>query len=200
MPDFCSAFGCSHERNTETKKQGITFHKFPKDKRRRQAWVDALRRRDFVPKDCSVVCSRHFNPEDFDRTGQSTRLKEGVIPSIFNFPDRLCKVPSRPRAGRTSQQAAAGYKPSHSRSPSHSPSRSPSRSPGRGRGGLSLCEKATSDHPYAFDPVKAKEKWTEAQQKLEELQRSLRNARDRERRQKKTMKFLLDTLEDKKNC
>uniref|UniRef100_A0A8C4HEL9 THAP-type domain-containing protein n=1 Tax=Dicentrarchus labrax TaxID=13489 RepID=A0A8C4HEL9_DICLA len=87
LPDFCAAYGCS-----------LLFRwscfvcRFPKDKWKRQAWAAALRRRDFVPKDRSVACSCHFKPQDFDRTGQSTCLKEGVIPSVFNFPDHLCKV------------------------------------------------------------------------------------------------------------
>ncbi len=27
MPDFCAAYGCSHERNIKTRQQGITFHR-----------------------------------------------------------------------------------------------------------------------------------------------------------------------------
>uniref|UniRef100_A0A4W4EVH8 THAP-type domain-containing protein n=1 Tax=Electrophorus electricus TaxID=8005 RepID=A0A4W4EVH8_ELEEL len=92
MPDFCAAFGCSKERNARTKQLGVTFHRFPKDKVKRKAWTAALKRRDFEPNDYSVVCSCHFKSEDFDRTGQTTRLKEGVIPSVFTFPDHLCKV------------------------------------------------------------------------------------------------------------
>uniref|UniRef100_A0A3Q3JKN7 THAP-type domain-containing protein n=1 Tax=Monopterus albus TaxID=43700 RepID=A0A3Q3JKN7_MONAL len=92
MPDVCSAFGCSNRRNARTKEQGITFHTFPKDKVRRKAWTLALRRKDFVPSNHSVVCSCHFKPEDFDTTGQTTRLREGVVPSIFAFPRRFGKV------------------------------------------------------------------------------------------------------------
>ncbi|KAG7272101.1 hypothetical protein CRUP_008281 [Coryphaenoides rupestris] len=79
--------------------------RFPKDKVKRRAWKAALRRRDFEPNDCSAVCSCHFNPEDFDRTGQTTRLKEGVIPSVFAFPGHPCKVPSISRPSRTSLQS-----------------------------------------------------------------------------------------------
>lgn len=68
------------------------MYRFPKDKVKRQAWRVALRRREFEPNDHSVVCSWHFKSEDFDRTGQTTRLKEGVIPSVLIFPGHLCKV------------------------------------------------------------------------------------------------------------
>ena len=38
--------------------------RFPKDKWKRQAWAAALRRRGFMPNDCSVVCSCHFKPQE----------------------------------------------------------------------------------------------------------------------------------------
>lgn len=66
--------------------------RFPKDKVKRQAWKAALRRKEFEPNDRSVICSCHFKPEDFDMTGQTTRIKEGVIPSVFIFSDHLSKV------------------------------------------------------------------------------------------------------------
>lgn len=53
------------------------------------------------------------------------------------------------------------------------------------------------DHQYALDPVKVKRKLTEAQEKVVELQRELRNAKDRERRHKKTVKSLLKDLKHK---
>lgn len=50
------------------------------------------------------------------------------------------------------------------------------------------------DHQYALDPDKVKHKLTEAKERLEELQRDLRNAKDRERRHKKIVETLLDNL------
>ncbi|KAK2862075.1 hypothetical protein Q5P01_001608 [Channa striata] len=178
MPDFCAAFGCSNERNDKTKQEGISFHRFPKDKVKRRAWTAALRRRNFEPNDRSVVCSCHFKSEDFDKTGQTTRLKEGVIPSVFSFTDHSRKVPSSSRTSRTSQKAAAAIP--------------------------DVCvklsknvEQLSSDHLYALDPVKVKKKLTEAQERLEELQRDLRNAKDRERRHKKTVETLLEDLKQR---
>ncbi|XP_067360234.1 THAP domain-containing protein 2-like isoform X1 [Channa argus] len=178
MPDFCAAFGCSNERNAKTKQQGITFHRFPKDKVKRRTWTAALRRRNFEPNDRSVVCSCHFKSEDFDKTGQTTRLKEGVIPSIFSFTDHLRKVSTSSRTSRTSQKAAAAI-------PDVSVKLSKN------------VEQLTSDHLYALDPVKVKKKLTEAQERLEELQRDLRNAKDRERRHKKTVETLLEDLKQR---
>ncbi|XP_026162535.1 THAP domain-containing protein 6-like isoform X2 [Mastacembelus armatus] len=168
MPDFCAAFGCSNERNAKTKEQGITFHRFPKDRLIRRAWRKAIRRKYFEPNDRSVICSTHFKKEDFDRTGQTTRLREGVVPS----------VPCTPTSSRTSEKGAAQSQ--------------------------EVCiqlsenlEQSTSDHQYALDPDKVKKKLTEAQEMVEELQRDLRNAKDRERRHKKTMRSLLEVLKQR---
>ncbi|XP_036066949.1 THAP domain-containing protein 6-like [Oryzias melastigma] len=96
MPEHCAAYACSNRQTIEARDRGITFHKFPK-KDVRKKWEVALRREGFTATDSSVLCSEHFKPEDFDRTGQIVRLKDGVIPSVFNFPLHL----QRPEKGRT---------------------------------------------------------------------------------------------------
>ncbi|XP_048087640.1 THAP domain-containing protein 3-like [Alosa alosa] len=258
MPDFCAAFGCSNERNEKTKKQGITFHRFPNDKLRRNAWKAAVRRKEFEPTHRTVLCSFHFKPEDFDRTGQTVRIKEGVIPSIFKFPDRLSKLPRSTSSSRTSNKAATECPgpgsgrptdrglgeldlsersislPSTSRSHRtskatefpppqsctpvrglsevsislYSTSRSSRTSkaeflppqsctPVRGLRPIDLSEESISDHDYALDPAKAKQKLAEYQKEVEKLRRQLRNARDRERRHKKTVNSLLKVLKGK---
>ncbi|XP_022064239.1 THAP domain-containing protein 6-like [Acanthochromis polyacanthus] len=180
MPDFCAAFGCSNERNARTKQQGITFHRFPRDKLKRQIWTVALRRRDFEPNNRSVICSHHFKSEDFDRTGQTTRLREGVIPSVFMFTKQLHKAPS---SNHTSHRATVEHLDVLNVQLAKDLDKSASENP---------------DHLYALDPVKVKERLTEAQKKLKELQRDLRNAKNRERRHKKTMKTLLKDLKQKR--
>lgn len=55
------------------------------------------------------------------------------------------------------------------------------------------------DHQYALDPVQAKKKLAEAQERIEELQRELRNSKDRERRLKKTVMFMITELKSKNN-
>lgn len=70
----------------------VFVFRFPKDKVLRRLWTVALRRRHFKPNDRSVICSRHFKTEDFDLTGQTTRLRERVVPSVFVF--SKCPTPS----------------------------------------------------------------------------------------------------------
>lgn len=52
----------------------------------------------------------------------------------------------------------------------------------------------SQDHHYALDPDQVKMKLFEAQDRVEHLGRQLRNAKDRERRQKRAVKSLLDEL------
>ena len=68
------------------------FLRFPKNGERRRKWEVALRRDGFAATDTSLLCSEHFTSEDFDRTGQTVRLRDGVVPTIFNFPAHLQRV------------------------------------------------------------------------------------------------------------
>ncbi len=46
----------------------------------RKQWEVAIRREGFVVSESSKLCSEHFKPDDFDRTGQIL---------VFNFPCHL---------------------------------------------------------------------------------------------------------------
>ena len=74
MPKRCVAVGCSNERNVE---EGIFLHKLPfygddrpEAKKRRKKWVDfaQLMRVEWEPSHSSVLCSEHFDREDFVRS------------------------------------------------------------------------------------------------------------------------------------
>ncbi|XP_071042246.1 DNA transposase THAP9 isoform X3 [Parasteatoda tepidariorum] len=87
----CVAYGCT---NRWTKKMtGITFHSFPKDEKRKQLWIKAVRRVNWKPSSCSKLCNEHFSEDMIDRTSLScVRLRPNAIPSIFPaFPPHLKK-------------------------------------------------------------------------------------------------------------
>ncbi|CAI9733027.1 XP_029645012.1uncharacterized protein LOC115219085 isoform X2 [Octopus vulgaris] len=95
MPTSCAAYKCTHRSDRKAREQGITFHCFPKDLKRRKEWAYALKYqvngKIWVPEHKTYLCSEHFTEECFDRTGQTTRLRDGAVPSIFDFPPHMKK-------------------------------------------------------------------------------------------------------------
>jgi len=68
--------------------------RFPKDPELRQKWINAVRRKDYVPSSTAVLCSAHFREEDLDRTSASkiVRVRDNAVPSLFSaFPKHLQK-------------------------------------------------------------------------------------------------------------
>lgn len=70
----------------------------------RQKWAMAVKRKDWKPNNSSVLCSKHFKPEDFDRSSPFvTLVKRDVIPSIFpdcpeGYPETQIQIdPTKPK-------------------------------------------------------------------------------------------------------
>ncbi|XP_042147466.1 52 kDa repressor of the inhibitor of the protein kinase-like [Ixodes scapularis] len=112
----CLNFACVPFCKSDRKRKlGISFHKFPANDDRRQAWLKAISRKDFVPNDkssSSVVCSLHF--ADSDYTLGSTklrRLKRDAVPSIFSgYPTYM--HPQKPQKRRKLERVVQDF-PSH---------------------------------------------------------------------------------------
>ncbi|KAM6924412.1 THAP domain-containing protein 6-like [Xenentodon cancila] len=180
MPDFCSASGCSNKRGIKTRSHGITFHRFPKDGVLRKRWQLAVRWDRFVATERSLLCSEHFKSHDFDRTGQTVRLRPDVIPSVFNFPTSLQKKEAT-RTTLTAKKAEESVPVDRTRPP---------------------CEvepPANVDHSYALptSPAALKARLCEALARVESLEREKRNAKIRELRAKKNMRSVLEGLREK---
>nr|XP_057905913.1 THAP domain-containing protein 6-like [Doryrhamphus excisus] len=175
MPHSCAAWSCTTRCTPETKSQGITFHRFPKDTSRKKQWEVALRREGFCASSSSMLCSEHFKPEDFDRTGQTVRLKDGVVPSVFSFPAHL----QRPVAQETPAIECYQLVQYTKKEPLPVP---------------------TVDHSYVLpsSPDDLRARLNEALARVESLERERRNAKDRERRAKNAVSTLLEDLQGKK--
>lgn len=89
MPDFCAAFGCTNSSDKPScKERKISFHRFPlKDISRLKVWILKLRRQNYSPTSASVLCSVHFNEEDFEYQPFTNRrgLKKTAVPSKFSY-------------------------------------------------------------------------------------------------------------------
>uniref|UniRef100_A0A3Q4BFB2 THAP-type domain-containing protein n=1 Tax=Mola mola TaxID=94237 RepID=A0A3Q4BFB2_MOLML len=171
MPHSCSASGCKHRCTVETRARRISFHKFPKDKVLRKQWEVSLRRKGFTASQSSRLCSEHFREEDFDRTGQTIRLRDGAVPSLFSFsphPQKVCPDKSNRMIRRASLARLDGIIYFHP------------------------CFR--EDHSYALptSPADLKSKLWDALARVESLEREMGNAKDRERRAKNAVCGLLE--------
>ena len=85
----CSIFGCINKFINGGR---TSLHLFPKDPDVRSYWIKVCRRQNWIPTKSSVVCSDHFNKDDFKimKRGQKRRwLKPGAIPSFKKRQEKL---------------------------------------------------------------------------------------------------------------
>ncbi|CAH2319627.1 THAP domain-containing 7 isoform X1 [Pelobates cultripes] len=89
MVRSCSAANCFNRQTSLSRRKGITFHRFPKEDVRRKLWVTAVSLSheaagsEWTPSIHSSLCSQHFQDKQFDRTGQTVRLRDTAVPAIF---------------------------------------------------------------------------------------------------------------------
>ncbi|KAK8384130.1 hypothetical protein O3P69_016094 [Scylla paramamosain] len=93
MPTTCVAFGCNEQANKKSD-PSITFHQLPKDPSRRKEWLAAIRRDNYTPGKQARLCSKHFRPDDFDRTSLCYRKVTAT------HSDPQTSRPHRPRGTR----------------------------------------------------------------------------------------------------
>ncbi|XP_042211430.1 THAP domain-containing protein 5-like isoform X2 [Homarus americanus] len=106
MPS-CAAIYC---RKQASKGSGRTVHCFPVNSVVRQKWILVTGRENWVPGRRSVLCSDHFEEQFFDRTGQTTRLRVGAIPTKGkSTPDQNEEKEHRSRRGVIKRSSEACY-------------------------------------------------------------------------------------------
>ncbi|XP_041101022.1 THAP domain-containing protein 6-like [Polyodon spathula] len=188
----CCAVICSNRQTTENKDNGVTFHRVPKNKQQRKLWVQALCRIDlstgqlWEPTNFSYICSQHFRPGDFDRTGQTVRLRKNVVPSVFLFPSNFQPKPVKKRTTNTSQRKLA----SDVEVPCSKDKKSLENLDS------SIAQTIALDHSYVItdSPRDLKRKLDDLIEQAEDLQQQLYNATHREKCLHTAMG--VDTLED----
>lgn len=110
MPSSCCVPGCTS--NYGSKPPFVSVFKFPKDESLKQQWLKAIHRAEFVPKNVSVVCIKHFDerfviredvikrPDGSILSVKRDRLKltHDAVPTRFeNIPGYLSKKLPLPR-------------------------------------------------------------------------------------------------------
>ncbi|KAK7469742.1 hypothetical protein BaRGS_00036224 [Batillaria attramentaria] len=100
---FCCAISCTNARN-KISCEGKSFFKFPKDEERCKKWVQYARRQDLMNKPPSslhsrgyLLCSDHFEENQFLRPAERDRLVWNAVPTIFNVPNPPLKATSTRR-------------------------------------------------------------------------------------------------------
>lgn len=87
--------GCRSGYQQEKLPDGVSSHIFPKDPGRRNRWIQAIPRADWIPAKKARVCSLHFEDSDFESSRKDSnpsrhrgelktrRLKPDAIPRKF---------------------------------------------------------------------------------------------------------------------
>lgn len=103
MPKHCCVPGCTSNYASDEEPYKSVF-KFPKDTDRKAEWLKNIPRSQWVPSSSSVVCIKHFLPEDVEtlenyidhnnerktRPKDRPSLKKDAVPRIFpNLPSSL---------------------------------------------------------------------------------------------------------------
>ncbi|XP_039274666.2 THAP domain-containing protein 2-like [Styela clava] len=120
----------------------LSFHSFPKDVKRKRAWIVNIRREPgkyFQVTRSTRVCGKHFRPEDIYESPSGRRLLHyNSVPSIFSWTK---SVPERPLPKRVVTERSLPEK--LSANDSITPNSQPSNQ-------SSICANPTSlDHNYS---------------------------------------------------
>ncbi|KAM8966902.1 THAP domain-containing protein 2 [Pelodytes ibericus] len=166
MPKSCAVCGAVMRRGG-----GRSFHRFPIDPEKRSKWVCLTGREHFIPNKETVLCSDHFEDHCFDRTGQTIRLREDSMPTLFGGLRKQLVEPLNELSVKKEIKLEED----------------------------SVCHEGLSvtvDHCYALAcPETAKKKIAELQRENETLKKTVKSNRQRERRLARKWRATLDVLQ-----
>ena len=104
MPTSFVAVGCTNRH----KRAGLSYHRFPKDKIRRDQWIAAVKREKWTPTEGSRLCGAHFK----EGKPSSDKNHPYYIPTIFVFkknnPEKDLKKLQRYKRAQNRQPSSQG--------------------------------------------------------------------------------------------
>ena len=111
---YCATYGCNNDsRRVNKKNGGVSYYRFPKDKNLLREWLVKISCVDLVITEDSRVCSKHFEPQCYERDfrgellgGQSKgSLKPDAVPTIFGHrPTKKPRLSSERRIEEKARQ------------------------------------------------------------------------------------------------
>ncbi|VDI16850.1 Hypothetical predicted protein [Mytilus galloprovincialis] len=84
MVKSCCAYLCHSKAKETARNAGISFFRFPKDKRKRSLWTKVINRADWEPNDSVRICSLHF----VDEWKSDAPEDVNYVPTIFNYKEK----------------------------------------------------------------------------------------------------------------
>ncbi|XP_020830580.1 THAP domain-containing protein 3 isoform X2 [Phascolarctos cinereus] len=209
MPKSCAARQCCNRYSSRRKQ--LTFHRFPFSRPELlKEWVLNIGRGNFKPKQHTVICSEHFQPDCFSAFGNRKNLKQNAVPTVFAFretaqvfsgagageytPGRKMEIPLDKH--QLSPDAEASEKEVSSYTTQEVSSRLLPTSPPGQRGSLPFL---ASDHSYALLDLDAlKKKLVLTLKENERLRRRLKMQRVAMRRMSSRLQALQEEKRRKK--
>ncbi|CAL1688655.1 unnamed protein product [Lasius platythorax] len=77
----CVVPTCNHRTDGKFKLRNITFHRFPKDPKRRTLWINSLNLDVSKVSLHTFICSKHFKKEDIDTSSlANVRIRPNALP------------------------------------------------------------------------------------------------------------------------
>ncbi|XP_052076157.1 THAP domain-containing protein 5-like [Mytilus californianus] len=89
----CVVFKCFNRQSTSDKENRCSFFRFPKDARKRKAWIKAVNRADWAPNEYSRICSAHF----VDGWHSDDPSDVNYRPTIFSYKEKDPSVSEQDR-------------------------------------------------------------------------------------------------------
>ncbi|XP_004913093.2 DNA transposase THAP9 isoform X2 [Xenopus tropicalis] len=218
MPVSCAASGCKSRYTLDAREKGITFHRFPRSNPALlEKWRLAMRRSTrngelWMPSRYQRLCSLHFKQCCFDTTGQTKRLREHVIPTIFDFPEEThedaCKI--RPEDTAALSTSCSPQKPEAEKVETAEPDEEsgpevevvPANKKARHAEEVSAKNDVTitfqvplQDHLYFIPDIETLKKKLHATEDLRaRKEKELRNVKDKEKRQREAYRSIYEEL------